>query len=82
MSNFRKIWRLDLMDWDNSENKFVDRYSTYHTSKKKAVERAKSYIELIKVDKLGSVDERTKHSTSVHSASGDTLGYICSERLL
>lgn len=82
MSNFRKIWKLDLMDWDNSENKFVDRYSTYYTSKKKAVERAKSYIELIKVDKLGSVDERTKNSTSVHSASGDTLGYICSERLL
>jgi len=37
---------------------------------------------LIKVDKLTSVNERTKNSVSVHSASGDTLGYICSERLL
>ncbi len=68
ISNFRKIWKLDLMDWDNSENKFVDRYSTYHTSKKKAVERAKSYIELIKVDKLGSVvnvQKQTKYTQLV-----------------
>ena len=82
MSNFRKIWKLNLMDWDNLENKFVDRYSTYHTSKKKAVERAKRYIELLKEDKLTSVNEHTKNSMSVHSSSGDTLGYINSERLL